>query len=184
MIMKNLRVIILCLLALLLIGGYGCGGGSDGGGNSESNTDETTQEQTEDETSETDETVSRVLNKLLEAGEDGAPAVFDYAPETETEEESEPDTGEVNFVKYISSKDINSGDRYVKTINLNKDSAYVIKYSHGGRNLNYATLDLTITMPDKRKMVLYFSDNTSKSVTPFLISIGILLNIAFTSSVG
>ena len=158
MIMKNLRVIILCLLALLLIGGYGCGGGSDGGGNSESNTDETTQEQTEDETSETDETVSRVLNKLLEAGADGAPAVFDYAPETETEEESEPDTGEVNFVKYVSSKDINSGDRYVKTINLTKDSAYVIKYSHGGRNLNQTALDLIITAPDKREMKLIFTD--------------------------
>ena len=172
--MKNLRVIILCLLAFLLIGGYGCGGGS-GGGSSESGTDEATEEQTENETTKeqaenktdkTDETVSRVLNKLLEAGADGAPAVFDYAPETETEDETEPDTGEVNFVKYVSSKDINSGDRYVKTINLNKDSAYVIKYSHGGRNLNQTMLDLIITMPDKREMKLYFNDyGTAKTVS-------------------
>ncbi len=165
--MKNLRILALFLLVLLLIGGYGCGGGGSGDGGSESGTDETTREQTQNEI---DETASRIVEKLLATGEDGSPAVFDYAPETEFEEESEADTNEINFVKYVSSKDLTfnaptSDDRFVKTLNLTKDSAYVIKYSRGGRNLNQTALDLVITMPDKRDMRLYFNDNSSEVVS-------------------
>mgnify|MGYP002623633995 CR=1 FL=1 len=165
--MKKLRILVLCLLALLLIGGYGCGGGGSGDVGSESGTDETTREQTQNEI---DETASRIVEKLLATGEDGSPAVFDYAPETETEEESTTDNGEVNFVKYVSSRDLafndaTSDDRYVKTINLTKDAVYVIKYSHGGRNLNQSALDLIVTMPDKREMRLYFNDSSSEVVS-------------------
>lgn len=57
-------------------------------------------------------------------------------------------------MKYISSKDLNSDNEFVTTLHLNKDSEYIIKYSHGGRPLNDSLLGLRISAPDGKEMIL------------------------------
>lgn len=42
----------------------------------------------------------------------------------------------MNFLKYVSSKDLDENGEFVKTFALNKNNEYIIKYSHSGRNLN------------------------------------------------
>ena len=110
--MKNAKLILLVLLGALFIGSVGCGGGSGGSGGS----------------SGEDEAVLRVLEKIFTPGPDGSPAVFDYAPATASQDVSAAaDTQKVHFVKYISSKDLNSDNEFVTTLHLNKDSEYIIK---------------------------------------------------------
>lgn len=149
--MKNIKIILLVLIGLLLIGSFGCGGGGSvySKGNSE------LQDEQQEQQEQTDETVSRIINKMLAPSSDGSPAIFDYAtPTEESDEYAAADTQEVQFVKYISSKDLNVSGDFVKTIRLNKNSEYVIKYSHAGRSLNNSSLNLRITAPNSRDMIL------------------------------
>ena len=132
--MKNAKLILLVLLGGLFIGSMGCGGS---GGQ--------------------DEAVLRVLAKIFGPGPDGSPAVFDYAPAMTSQGVSAAtDEQNVHFVKYISSKDLNSDNEFVTTLRLNKDSEYIIKYSHGGRPLNDSLLGLRISAPDGKEMILDF----------------------------
>ena len=136
--MKNAKLILLVLLGGLFIGSMGCGGGSGGGGQGE-----------------TDEVTARLLEKIFTPGPDGSPAVFDYAPAMTSQGVSAAtDEQNVHFVKYISSKDLNSDNEFVTTLHLNKDSEYIIKYSHGGRTLNDSLLGLRISAPDGKEMIL------------------------------
>lgn len=145
--MKNAKLILLVLLGGLFIGSMGCGGGSGGGGQGE-----------------TDEVTARLLEKIFTPGPDGSPAVFDYAPAPESRVENaapgsrsvKSSSSGVDFVKYISSKDLNSDNEFVTTLHLNKDSEYIIKYSHGGRTLNDSLLGLRISAPDGKEMILDF----------------------------
>ena len=154
--MKNTKIILLVLIGVLLIGSFGCGGGG-GGVDSEGNSEpqDEQQEQQQEQQERTDTAVSRVVEKLMKPSADGSPAIFDYAtPPEESDEYAAADTQEVQFVKYISSKDLNVSGDFVKTIRLNKNSEYVIKYSHAGRSLNNTSLNLRITAPDSRDMIL------------------------------
>lgn len=156
-IMKNAKIILLVLIGVLLICSFGCGGGG-GGVDSEGNNEPNNEQNPQNE--QTDEKTSQFVEKILAPGADGAPAIFDYAPKPESSDESAAvDLQEVQFVKYIASKDLNSDGEYVKTIRLNKDSEYVIKYSHGGRSLNNASLNLRISAPDNNEMVLDLTSN-------------------------
>ena len=151
--MKNTKIILLVLIGVLLICSFGCGGRSGlvDDEDAESQEEYTQQQQQE----QTNENVSNLVDKILSPGSDGSPIIFDYAPKPEVSDESAVvDLQEVQFVKYISSKDLNSNDEYVQTIRLNKDSEYVIKYSHSGRSLNNSVLGLRITAPDDVEMIL------------------------------
>ena len=138
--MKNAKFIFFALILFLIFGSIGCGGG---GNSSQKN--------------ETDEAVVAILEKIFTANSDGSPAIFDYAPQTESYDiNAKADPQKVYFLKYISSKDLNADNEFLKTINLTANCEYVIKYSHGGRILNASTLGLRVTAPDKREMTLDF----------------------------
>ena len=145
---KNVKIILLVLIGVLLMFSFGCGGGG-GGIDDEGNAEP--QEEIQEE--QTDEAVSKLLDKILTPDSDGSPMIFDYAPKpASTDENAVSDPQKLHFVKYISSRDLNSDGEYVKTIHLNKDSEYVIKYSHGGRLLTNSLLGVRITAPDKNEM--------------------------------
>ncbi|MBQ7152037.1 MAG: hypothetical protein IJR94_07280 [Synergistaceae bacterium] len=171
--MKSLKIFLLPLIGLLLVGSFGCGGGGsssfDSGAAQESQS-----------TEEIDASIAELIDTLLAADSDGVPAIFDYAPEFEAlTANAATNSQEVDFVKYITSKDLDSNDEFVTTIRLNKDSAYIIKYSHAGRNLNNALLNLRITAPDNDELVLDLAqdgapeisgDITSEEVQPYYVS--------------
>ena len=137
--MKSVKIMLLLLLGAILIGNAGCGGGVGGVADD----------------GDTDESVAMIVEKILTPGTDGAPAVFDYAPRPESYDwNAEADPQKVHFVKYISSRDLNSDNEFIKTIRLNQGSEYVVKYSHGGRILNDSMLGLRIAAPDGREMIL------------------------------
>ena len=140
--MKNVKIILLVFIGVILICSFGCGGGG-GGVDDEGNTELQ------------NEIVSQLVDKILSNNFDSSPMIFDYAPLPDFPDESaDVDAQYVNFVKYISSKDLNSDGEYIKTVHLKKDSEYVIKYSHGGRSLNNSSLEVRVTAPDKNEMVL------------------------------
>ena len=137
-----LRGFMLVLLAgLVIFAAGGCGGSSHHSSNS-GNSDEV------------DEVTASILEKIFEQDEDGSPMVFDYAPQTSSHDASAKPDSNTHFVKYISPKDLNANYEFVTSLNLNKDSEYIIKYSRGGRSLNDASLGLRITAPDGREMIL------------------------------
>ena len=47
---------------------------------------------------------------------------------------------------------------------------YIIKYSHGGRNLNNAALNLMILAPDNREIILDLTKNGAHEISPDIIS--------------
>ncbi|MBQ7154745.1 MAG: hypothetical protein IJR85_04200 [Synergistaceae bacterium] len=155
--MKNIQLLALGVLALFLLGGCG--------GDSSNFVDEQSDNQQEQQEQENNDTVSRVLNNLLTATSDGSPAVFNYAPVPDSYGEGDYGAGteEVNFVKYITSKDLDENGEFVKAINLEKDCGYIVKYSHSGRDLGSVALNLRITTPDEweRTMYLDFSGGES-----------------------
>lgn len=141
--MKNAKIILLVLIGVLLTCNFGCGGGGGGidvDGNSEP----------------VSEAAARLAEKILSPDVDGSPMVFDYAtaPEIFSDESAVDDPQGLHFVKYISSKDLNSDGEYITTLHLNRDSEYVIKYSHGGRTLNNSLLGVEIIAPDGEEMIL------------------------------
>ena len=165
--MKNTKIILLVLIGVLLICSFGCGGGG-GGVDDEGNEEPQEEEQVEEQI---DETVYQLTAKILSPDVDGSPMIFDYAPVPDFPDEDAPaDPQGLHFVKYISSKDLNSDGEYVKTLHLNKDSEYVIKYSHGGRTLNNSLLGVRVTAPDKREMILdlysFESPDVSEDIIP------------------
>ena len=117
--MKNIQLLALSVLALFLLGGCGGGSSSNFADNQSDNQQEQNQEQ-EQEQQENNEAVNRVVNNLLEATADGSPAVFNYAPVPDSYGEGDYGAGteEVNFVKYITSKDLDENGEFVKEINL------------------------------------------------------------------
>ena len=158
--MKSAKLMLLVLLGCLVIGSVGCGGG--GGGDNG-------QEEPQEE--QMDEAVLRILEKILAPGPDGSPAVFDYAPRPESyDENAEADPQTMHFVKYISAKDLNSDNEFVTTLHLNKDSEYVVKYSHGGRTLNDTALGLSISAPGEREMILDFLSLGSVEISEDIVS--------------
>ena len=160
--MKNAKIILLFLVGVLIFCSFGCGGG--GGG-----VDEQGNAEPQDE--EIDEIVSELIDKILSLDSDGSPMIFDYAPELENLDEiAAVDAEKLHFVKYISSKDLDSDGKFVKTIHLDKDSKYVIKYSHGGRSLNNSLFSVEIIAPDKKEMILDWASlgnpKVSSDITP------------------
>ena len=153
--MKSVKIMLLLLLGAILIGNAGCGGGVGGVADD----------------GDTDESVAMIVEKILTPGTDGAPAVFDYAPRPESYDwNAEADPQKVHFVKYISSRDLNSDNEFIKTIRLNQGSEYVVKYSHGGRILNDSMLGLRIAAPDGREMILDLLSLGSPDVSEDVIS--------------
>ena len=153
--MKNAKFILLILVGVLLTCNFGCGGVGSGPISNEGDT------AFEDE--QTDEAVLRLAEKILSPSADGSPMIFDYAPDSLFSDDTAPaDPQGLHFVKYISSKDLNSDGEYLTTIHLNKDSEYVIKYSHGGRTLTNSLLSVTVTAPDGKEMVF---DLASEDIT-------------------
>ena len=146
--MKNAKFILLILIGVLLFCNFGCGGGSSGVIDSSELQDE-----------QISEAALQLAEKILSPDVDGSPMVFDYAPAPEIfyDETAPADPQGLHFVKYISSKDLNSDGEYIKTVHLNKDSEYVIKYSHGGRTLSNSLLAVEITAPDGNEMILDLS---------------------------
>ena len=141
--MKNAKIIFLILIGVILFCSYGCGGPSgeiDSQGNSEL---------------QEDEAVTSLVEKILTPSSDGSPMIFDYAPKPESLDVSAAtDSQKLDFVKYISSKDLNSDGEYVTTVHLEEDGEYVIKYSHGGRTLTNSLLGVKIIDPEGNEMIL------------------------------
>ena len=143
--MKNAKIILLILTGILLFCSYGCGG--SGG-------EIISQGNYEPEDEQADEAVESLIAKIITPNDDGSPMIFDYAPKPDfTDETAVPDPQKLHFVKYISSKDLNSNGEYLTTIHLNKDSEYVIKYSHNGETLNNSLLGVRIIDPEKNEML-------------------------------
>lgn len=160
--MKNIKFILLCLIAVFLFCSLGCGGG---GGNLVSENNEN-QQPTDDE-DYWEIAIEHLLNELLAIREDGSFALFDYSP---LFDEMETGGTELKFAKYISSKDLVSGvskDCFIQKIQLDAGTDYIIKYSHAGRNLNQTALDLKITMPDSREMIPDFTGISNITKTPY-----------------
>ncbi|MBR1419005.1 MAG: hypothetical protein IJ576_08580 [Synergistaceae bacterium] len=154
-----MRGFMLALLAgLVIFAAGGCGGSSHHNSNSNSGSDEM------------DEITASILEKIFEQDEDGSPMVFDYAPVTLSHDASAKPDANMHFVKYISPKDLNSNNEFITAQNLNKDSEYIIKYSHGGRALNDKSLGLRITAPDGREMILDFLGLSNVEVIEDVIS--------------
>ena len=144
--MKNAKIILLILTGVVLFCGYGCGGGG-GGVDSQGNY--------EPEDEQVNEAVESLFAKILTPNKDGSPMIFDYAPKPESLYVSAASASEkLDFVKYISSSDLNLDGEYVTTIPLNEGSEYVIKYSHGGRTLSNSLLGVRIIDPDNNEMIL------------------------------
>ena len=73
-------------------------------------------------------------------------------------------------MKYIKAEDLNSNSEFVTKLNLQKDLDYIIKYSHGGRSLNDASLELKILTPDSRDMKLDLSGLENVDISEDIIS--------------
>ena len=160
--MKNLKLLFFMLLCFVIFTVVGCGGSSNhiqNPGNQEitDEDDELDVGISGDVPAKTndDPEVLRVLDKVFATDENGVPMIFDYAPLPETSNDTYGENGTaINFLKYVSSKDLNENGEFVKTFALEKDNEYIIKYSHSGRNLNGSYLKFRITAPEEQVMIL------------------------------
>ena len=164
--MKNLKILLFALLSMLifvLISSGGCGGSSSHVSMNNNNEGITNEDDEIDvgisgdvpAKTNDDPEVLRVLDKVFAKDEDGVPIIFDYAPLPESDNNIQSAVGTpINFLKYVSSKDLNENGEYVETFGLEKDNEYIIKYSHSGRNLNGSYLKFRITAPEDQVMIL------------------------------
>ena len=175
------------LLCFVIFAVVGCGGSSNHVVSQNPNTQEIPDELDEDdeldigisgdvpaETND-DPEVLRLLDKVFATDENGVPIIFDYAPLPETSNDTYGENGTpINFLKYVSSRDLNENGEFVKTFGLEKNNEYIIKYSHSGRNLNGSYLKFRIKAPEDQIMILDLTGHGKYSSDAELESEGVV----------
>ena len=183
--LKQLCFFVLLCLLIFVVGG--CGGSSNRIVSQNPNTQEISDESNEDDELDVgisgdvpaktndDPDVLRVLDKVLATDENGVPIIFDYAPLPESNDNTDDSDGTaINFLKYVSSKDLNENGEFVQIFGLEKNNEYIIKYSHSGRNLNGSYLKFRITAPEDQIMILDLLGNGKTSNDEELENAGVI----------
>ena len=151
--MKKYTALLIVLVMCLFLSG-GCGGGGD-----DSPLPEPDSEQTETSLPEPDSEQTETSLFEPDADGDGVPDVFGYTSDISNGSRNYAGydvTYEVPYLNYISPSMTDSDDAFRVSVWLQEGQGYTLKYSHSGRTLDGATLNIDITTPEGRNLILCY----------------------------